>query len=252
MKNAKKVIEWLFIGLLLTIVVSFLSIKIYRTVVNSDWYGEMQMKKSFSEVVEKLNDFDNIEYIKVDDNIEERFIHDFPKELFDDIAAESYERVDDIEKLRDIWSQNCVTVFFKNGDPTSFFITDEGEIYWGADLKIKCPSLLEWYNAARYYDSPQDEELLYRRLYVFKDSEMIFKPKFSLFDDGTFQMTFSIHSSYLGIGKYTLADGRLTLKTDDGEYIYFFDAVGDSYVFDAEASSDMVWFSDVTDGAVFE
>ena len=65
-------------------------------------------------------------------------------------------------------------------------------------------------------------------------------------------MTFAVESSYIGIGKYTLIDGRLTLKTDDGNYTYCFDAVGNTYVFDAEASSDMFWFSDMTDGCVFE
>ncbi len=90
------------------------------------------------------------------------------------------------------------------------------------------------------------------RVYMFRDSERLVKPKFFLYEDGTFQMTFSAESSYVGIGTYTLTDGRLTLKTDDGIYTYCFDAVNNTYVFDAKASSDMVWFSDMIDGCVFE
>ena len=97
---------------------------------------------------------------------------------------------------------------------------------------------------------PNEEKAM--RVYMFRDSERLVKPKFFLYEDGTFQMTFSAESSYDGIGTYTLTDGRLTLKTDDGNYTYCFDAVGNTYVFDAKASSDMVWFSDMIDGCVFE
>lgn len=89
------------------------------------------------------------------------------------------------------------------------------------------------------------------RVYMFRDSEERMKPSFILFTNGTFQMTFSAVSSYIGIGTYSLENDRLTLKTDDGDFIYCFDAVDDTYVFDASASSDMVWFSDMYDGCVF-
>ncbi len=72
----------------------------------------MQTKRGFLQEAERVNNADNIDYIKVDDNTEERFIYDIPTELFDDISAKSYERIDDIEALREIWSQNCVTVIF--------------------------------------------------------------------------------------------------------------------------------------------
>jgi len=252
MSKAKRIVEWIFIGLFLVIVVSFLSIQSYRAIVNSEWYVESQTKKGFSKTVEKLNDAYNIDYVKIDYNSIERIVYDIPAELFDDISVKSYERISDVEKMIDIWSQDFVAVFFKDGSYTSFNITDDEEIYWGTDLKVECPSLLFLYNTEIYNYSTENEELLFRRLYVYKDSQNNFKPKFSLFDDGTFEMTFSLESSYLGIGTYTLEDGRLILSTDDGEYVYCFDAVGDTYVFDADASSDMVWFSDVSDGAIFE
>ena len=43
------------------------------------------------------------------------------------------------------------------------------------------------------------------------------------------------------IGNFTIVDGCLKLKTDDGNYIFGFDAVVNTYVFDAEVSSDMVF-----------
>lgn len=90
------------------------------------------------------------------------------------------------------------------------------------------------------------------RVYVFKDSEKLMKPSFTLYENGTFQMEFSVESSYIGIGSYTLVDGRLILKTDDGHFTYCFDSVDDGYMFDAEASSETVWFSDMADGCIFE
>lgn len=89
------------------------------------------------------------------------------------------------------------------------------------------------------------------RVYMFRDSEETMKPNFILFENGTFQMSFSGVSSYIGVGTYSLENDRLTLKTDDGDFVYCFDAVDDTYVFDASASSDMVWFSDMYDGCVF-
>jgi len=89
------------------------------------------------------------------------------------------------------------------------------------------------------------------RIYIFRDSEKLVKPKFTLYENGTFHMTFSVESSYLGVGTYVLENDRLILRTDDGDYIYCFDVVDNGYVFDAAASSDMVWFSDIYDGCLF-
>ncbi len=88
--------------------------------------------------------------------------------------------------------------------------------------------------------------------YIFEASDEISKPRFVLNEDGTFQMIFGMLSSYIGDGTYTYKNGRLTLKTDDGKYKYCFDSVGDTFVFDAKASSGMVWYSGMTDGCVFK
>jgi hypothetical protein len=159
-KKALRIIEFSAIAALAAVVVAYLSITAYRAVISSDWYNEMLTEKSFKNVFESVNDTVGIKYVKVDDNIEERFIEDVPAALFDDMRAISYERTSDIEKLRDIWSQGCVTVFFYDGTYESFFITDDGEIYWGADLEVECPSLLKWYAdvvEAAYNSSPDDD-----------------------------------------------------------------------------------------------
>ena len=76
--------------------------------------------------------------------------------------------------------------------------------------------------------------------------------KLVLRDDGTFIFNFSPISSYLGHGTYKVNGSRVTLNTNDGDYIYIFDIVGDTLVFDADASSDQIWYSGMTDGSVYK
>lgn len=90
------------------------------------------------------------------------------------------------------------------------------------------------------------------RVYVFNESDEIVKPTITLFDNGMFQFNFSAFSSYIGIGEYILENNRLTLNTNDEKFTYTFDVVNDNLVFDADNSSDMLWFSDIHDGCVFE
>lgn len=89
------------------------------------------------------------------------------------------------------------------------------------------------------------------KTYEFTESEDIIKPSITLFDNGEFEFTFSALSSYIGFGNYESDGAHLTLKTDDGEYIYVFDILGDTLVFDAKASSDKLWGSGLYNGAVF-
>lgn len=90
------------------------------------------------------------------------------------------------------------------------------------------------------------------RTYVFTESEDIIKPNVTLFDNGLFSFNFSAISSYFGTGPYEMQNNRLTLYTDDGEFIYVFDIVDDHLEFDAEASSEQLWFSNLYDGAVLK
>ena len=139
------IVEYILIGLFVATVASIASIQIYRSVISSDRYIENQARKSLEQAIENVNDTENIKYIKVDDNVEERFIYDAPSELFDDITIISFEANMDIEKKHEIWRNPLVTVFFDDGTPVSFNIADDGKVYWGA-FELKCPSLLDWYS----------------------------------------------------------------------------------------------------------
>ena len=145
LKNTKKILEYGIIGLFLVIVVSLASVSIYRLVINSDWFSERQMKNYFIEMTEKVNNSEKIEYIKVENNGDEKLIYDVPEDLFDDISCDSFESVKDPIKQREIFSGTLVAVFYEDGTYTAFFITNE-ELYFGTDLKIKCPSLMVWVN----------------------------------------------------------------------------------------------------------
>ena len=168
------------------------------------------------------------------------------------------ENVQSIEMKRDNISSNyngfSFSLTFKdaNGKTIDSFIVNSDDTIRDDPFFYRCDGGLcyDFLKSLEEYYKPNEDKAL--RVYMFRDSERLVKPKFFLYEDGTFQMTFSAESSYAGIGTYTLIDGRLTLKTDDGNYTYCFDAVNNTYVFDAKASSDMVWFSDMTDGCVFE
>ncbi len=108
-------------------------------------------------------------------------------------------------------------------------------------------------SSAVYPDSgTENVEIIRQYTFNGNESEMS-ASKLTLFDNGKFMFMFSAQSSYLGYGDYYLDNGgRLNLETDDGEYVYRFDTDGNTMVFDADASSDMLWFSGMYDGCVFE
>ncbi len=60
---------------------------------------------------------------------------------------------------------------------------------------------------------------------------------FSFRDDGTGGFYLSPISSYMGIGTYEIVGDHLNLRTNDGWYAVCFDIVGDTLVFDKEASN---------------
>lgn len=168
------------------------------------------------------------------------------------------ENVQGIGMKRDNMSSNydgfSYSLSFKDADGKTIdsFIVNSADTIRDDPFFYRCEGGLcfEYLKSLEEYYKPNEDKAV--RVYMFRASEKLMKPSFTLYENGTFQMTFAAESSYIGIGTYTLVDGRLTLKTDDGNYTYCFNAVNDTYVFDAEASSDMVWFSDMTDGCVFE
>ena len=73
------------------------------------------------------------------------------------------------------------------------------------------------------------------------------------FSHGKFAIMFSYLSSYIGVGDYSVSGDVLTLPTDDGRYVYrfFIRENGEKLVFDGKNSSEMRWFSEMTDGSEF-
>lgn len=71
-------------------------------------------------------------------------------------------------------------------------------------------------------------------------------------EDGRFQFSFSVISSYIGTGTYVQDGDLLVLHTDDGKYHYAFQLADDGLVFDADSSSDFLGHADIPDGAVFQ
>ena len=87
--------------------------------------------------------------------------------------------------------------------------------------------------------------------YVCKDSKGAMAPSVTLYEDGEFTFFFSAYSSYIGYGTYQMDGDTLTLRTDDGRFLYTFEIVEDTLVFDEENSSEALWYSNITDGSVF-
>lgn len=73
------------------------------------------------------------------------------------------------------------------------------------------------------------------------------------FSHGKFAIMFPYLSCYIGIGDYSVSGDVLTLPTDDGQYVYrfFIRENGEKLVFDGKNSSEMKWFSEMTDGSEF-
>ena len=78
-------------------------------------------------------------------------------------------------------------------------------------------------------------------------------PSVTLYEDETFMFFFSLISSYIGHGTYTMTDDRLVLETDAGDgFVYAFTVQEDTLIFDEDASTGFLWYSGITDGTVFE
>lgn len=71
-------------------------------------------------------------------------------------------------------------------------------------------------------------------------------------ENNGFQFTYSLLSSYLAIGKYTIEGNEVYCKTDDGENEYVFVSDGKTLIFDRERSSKLPEYATLDEHAVFE
>lgn len=82
----------------------------------------------------------------------------------------------------------------------------------------------------------------------------------TLYNDTEIMFNYSLLSSYIPYGTYTVDRGKIVMKTDDGRFTYTFKVDGDTLVFDAANSSELPEynygngekFKPVPNGAVFK
>lgn len=98
---------------------------------------------------------------------------------------------------------------------------------------------------------PSSDNVLELREYVFQESDDIVPASLTLMEDNKFEFVYSTLSSYICMGSYNVDGDKLLLNADEGGFYYTFNITADGLVFDAENSSDNIWFADFTDGSVF-
>ncbi len=77
------------------------------------------------------------------------------------------------------------------------------------------------------------------------EANYLFGPSFQLNTDGTFAFHENPLSSYLGTGSYTLKGNKLTMRTDDGKFVWTFRERDGEYIFVADESSVVMWYPDL-------
>ena len=137
--------EYFFIILFGVIIVLFLGITTYQSIVTSDWYIRNERKKEFQEDSIKLNDeeIEYVEYYNAVTNTEE-YYYDIDVSIFSEITCEDYSKTLDELERHEVFSSDRISVFFDDGSLIDFYITDDLKVYWGK-TEIKAPNLVNWY-----------------------------------------------------------------------------------------------------------
>lgn len=102
-------------------------------------------------------------------------------------------------------------------------------------------TVLEGVNAVYSIYAEQDDEA--EKIYGFSDGGLHCNAKLILYDENRIEFCYSLLSSYIPTGTYTLDDEKLVMKTDDGKFGYTFLVDGDSLIFDSSASSELPDFT---------
>ena len=142
------IIKWIVIAFCVLFFLACSSLFLYKAVITSDLYHTMQLKKAYKQEYAHINDYDKIIYIgispKGDENAWEYF-YDVPESLFDDMTCNSFDEIDDPDRVEEILTYDWIMVVFKDASKSIYHLSPEGEIYWGTSFKVECPSLLSWY-----------------------------------------------------------------------------------------------------------
>ncbi len=145
-EKKKSIIEWIVIGVFLIIVI-FLSAQLIRNcVVQSDWYKEMKVERSFVDSVNKIRSND-IEYVilRSRDADREQVFYDFDSSCLEDIKCDKYEQIPYSDSSYfSIVGSDYMFITFSDGTYSFFYFWDN-KIYMGGNLEVKCDTLHQWY-----------------------------------------------------------------------------------------------------------
>lgn len=121
-------------------------------------------------------------------------------------------------------------------------------LFWGILLALLLCVLL----AVGFFLLPQDAQLKpFPCTYTFDGGDMQSVASVSLWESGTFSMSFSPLDSYFGYGSYTVEGNRLTLSPNDTDETYVFTIRRDTLVFDGKRSTEGKHNAAFSDGAIF-
>lgn len=147
-QKTKRIIERAAIVIAVCVALAVIAIIVFRVVTGPGREARERMEKSFTEMSAKLNGGKRIDHISLDASNGSYAEKNVPDSMFDDISCDDFTAVDDVVLERNIFKGDCITVFYEDGTYTVFFMTADGELYWGTDLRIECPSLETWYRDA--------------------------------------------------------------------------------------------------------
>lgn len=141
----KTFFEYFFIILFGVIIVLFLGITTYQSIVTSDWYIQNERKKEFQEDIIKLNDegIEYIEYYNAVTNTEE-YYYNIDVSIFSEMACKDYSKTLNQLERHEVFSGDRISVFFEDGSLIDFYITDDFGVYWDT-MKIEADNLIAWY-----------------------------------------------------------------------------------------------------------
>lgn len=126
--------------------------------------------------------------------------------------------------------------------PGSFRVGIKMDVWKQAKEYVKFQ--LEGMYHIQYATEPQPICVESISVYTLEANDLL-GPRIQLGPEGIFYFSESPLSSYLGYGSYTMKNGQLVLKTDDGQYTWTFSMEDGMLYYDAANSNAIRWYPDL-------